>query len=217
MGGMSMRFDLTLGFLTPYSLALRQEGERLFEIVSQTAPQLYPEFVSNFEPITRPVNPQMDMLELWHGSFLWKRKRPVVEGQVLMGNQRAHDAITIWLTLSGQDIDALPQLLKHCGEALRCDFAYIHYWAEHEDSIVPYSARYPLENGITTFDLRNNIPNLPWGTYFGPPYVRLFGLEKLLTSPLAQAVQVGPDAVYLQRTDRLSEWDKDPREFERLR
>src|SRR6266513_3054813 len=211
MGGMTMRYDLTLGFLTPRSLAPRQEGERLFELISQTAPRLFPEFVGNFEPITRSVNPQMDMLELWRDSFLWKRKRPVVEGQVIMGTKRAHDAITIWLKLPGQDLDALPQLLKRCGEALRCDLAYIHYWAEHEDNMVPYDARYPLETGITTFDLRNNIPNLPWGAYFGRPYVALFGLEKLLTSPSAQAVQVGQEAVYLQLTDRLEDIDNDPR------
>jgi hypothetical protein len=49
------------------------------------------------------------------------------------------------------------------------------------------------------------LPQLPWGTLFGAPYVRLFGRDKLLSGPAAVVEQLGPEMVYLQLTRHITD------------
>lgn len=48
-----------------------------------------------------------------------------------------------------------------------------------------------------------HLPALYWSQVFGPPYVRLFGLEKLLSTPAFKVEQLGPETVYLQLTESI--------------
>jgi hypothetical protein len=48
------------------------------------------------------------------------------------------------------------------------------------------------------------LPQLQWGTLFGAPYVRLFGRDKLLSAPAAVVEELGPEMIYLQLTQRIT-------------
>lgn len=39
--------------------------------------------------------------------------------------------------------------------------------------------------------------------FSGPPYVRLFGLQKLLDTPAYKVEQLGPEIVYIQLTESI--------------
>jgi hypothetical protein len=84
--------------------------------------------------------------------------------------------------------------------ALEADYAYLHALPREEDDIRPDDEKIC---GMVALDLPNGLPGLPWGTCYGRPYTGLFGKERLLSLPVSEAQEVGPDVVYCQLTDRL--------------
>lgn len=65
-------------------------------------------------------------------------------------------------------------------------------------------------NLVTTHILRHWLPDIFWGTVFGPPYVALFGKEKLLSAPVTMVEQIGQDTIYVQLTDKVADVVNDP-------
>lgn len=55
----------------------------------------------------------------------------------------------------------------------------------------------------STHTLRRALPDLSWGHIFGRPYVKIFGMDRLLSSPAYRVEQLTPDAVYLQLTESV--------------
>jgi hypothetical protein len=51
-----------------------------------------------------------------------------------------------------------------------------------------------------TKNLRLNIPDLCWLTIFGPPYIQLFGRDKLLSTPAAEVRELGDQSVLVKVT-----------------
>jgi hypothetical protein len=92
-------------------------------------------------------------------------------------------------------------------------FGFVHQLAE------PEIERWRGEAGVVTggdgsgglmmmctpMDLRRRVPDLFWGTVFGLPYVRLFGREKLLSSPAFLVKELAPSTVYVQLTESLED------------
>ena len=56
---------------------------------------------------------------------------------------------------------------------------------------------------VFTHMLVKRLPDILWGQVFGPAYVRLFGLEKLLSAPAYKVEQLGPESVYIQLSESL--------------
>jgi hypothetical protein len=54
-------------------------------------------------------------------------------------------------------------------------------------------------------DLKNGLPNFYWGMVFGKPYVELFGLSKLLSTPAYRVKQLGGHAVFVQLSSSLKD------------
>ncbi len=63
---------------------------------------------------------------------------------------------------------------------------------------------------VTTHILRHWLPDIFWGTVFGPPYVALFGKEELLNAPAAAAEEIGLDMIYIQLTNNVGDVVNDP-------
>jgi hypothetical protein len=53
--------------------------------------------------------------------------------------------------------------------------------------------------------LRRWIPELFWTTIFGPPYVKLFGRDRLLSAPCFSAEEIGPSIIRLQLSKSIYE------------
>ncbi|MEN6630184.1 MAG: hypothetical protein ABFC42_11095 [Sulfuricella sp.] len=58
---------------------------------------------------------------------------------------------------------------------------------------------------VTTHTLRHWLPDMPWAVVFGPAYVRMFGKEKLLSTPAHHVEDIGPEMVFIQLTPRLED------------
>ncbi|MEJ2201098.1 MAG: hypothetical protein P8X63_08815, partial [Desulfuromonadaceae bacterium] len=54
---------------------------------------------------------------------------------------------------------------------------------------------------VTTHDLRKYLPDLYWGSYFGKPYVEMFGRDLLGSAPVHQAKWFSEDGVFLQLSE----------------
>ena len=89
---------------------------------------------------------------------------------------------------------------------LRPDFAYLHLFTEEQFSAIPYNMYSPFrQRGVATLLLRRYLPDLCWGTVFGPPYVRLFGRDVLLSAPVYRAQEIAQDTIYLQLSESLAD------------
>ena len=84
--------------------------------------------------------------------------------------------------------------------ALKADYACVHALPREEDDIRPDDKKIC---GMVALDLPNGLPGLPWGACYGKAYTELFGKERLLSLPVSEVREVGPDVVYCQLTDRL--------------
>lgn len=58
---------------------------------------------------------------------------------------------------------------------------------------------------VTTHTLRHWLPDMPWAGVFGPAYVRMFGKEKLMSTPAYCVEELGKEMVFIQLTPRLED------------
>jgi hypothetical protein len=214
-----MGYGLTLNVLTPRSIAQRSFAVALMELIQEVCPDVFPQKYNNFEPINKVVLPGRtdEMLDAWAGTFFWKRKRPPVSGSAFLGNPRAHDNLKIDGVFSSMHIAPLIRSWQRLSIHCAADFALLHWLTPHEREQVPYDMWTSFDRILTTFDLRKNIPNLPWATIFGTPYIEMFGRDRLLASPAAVVEELGADQVYVQLTPCISDLEVNFEEFQAVR
>lgn len=150
----------------------------------------------------------------------WERKKkPKAEGGFSVRwcskSPKVHDThANIHLTVELEEVEqqALVNYLKKSSVDLRADFALldVHTPSYSEFARISGSAKYSDRIYVTTHGLRHWLPDIFWGTVFGPPYVALFGKDKLLSAPVAVAEQISDDMIYIQLTDRLADVASDP-------
>lgn len=58
---------------------------------------------------------------------------------------------------------------------------------------------------LNTHTLRHWLPDIYWGTAFGPAYVELFGMENLLSCPVFRVEKLSESAVYIQLTSDIND------------
>jgi hypothetical protein len=157
----------------------------------------------------------------------WQRKKlPKAEGSfnVRWRSKSAkvndtHSNINFTVELGKVDQDALVHWLKTASLLTRADFALVDVLTDQYRDFAVESAS--AQSGqwfhVVTHVLRHWLPDVFWGTLFGPPYVKLFGKDLLLSAPVAVAEEIGEDMVYIQLTDRLSDMVTDPTDIQGCR
>ncbi len=58
---------------------------------------------------------------------------------------------------------------------------------------------------LPTHRLRHWLPDMPWAVVFGSAYVKMFGKERLLTTPAFKVEEIGEDMVFIQLTERMED------------
>jgi hypothetical protein len=180
----------------------RSGGRTFLETLLEAAPEWAPEKYNYFEPVNRPFNSVKleEVLDAWRFNFFWRRKQPAVQGSAWFGG-KIHSSIYIHVAQRAFAIEPALRLLQGLQRHFPIDLSYIH--AAH-DSDAQDRDRYrrhvePFILGLTTHRLREGLPDMPWAMLFGPPYVELFGRERLLTTPAARAEEMA-GGVYVQLT-----------------
>jgi hypothetical protein len=208
--------DLTIEFFVPRVDESKSEGKRMLRMICDLLPEVMPELYNTYEP----VNQKFDLARIdialrdWSFSFLWKRKKPSVTGAMFMGTAQferpAHTSITIRTKPEFVDTQRLVRFVQDFSSTFRVDFGLIHVLTQPE---VETKRLF----GLSTFILKESLPNLYWATVFGAPYAKIFGQERLLSTPTAVAKELAHDLFYIQLTEDLMDTRKQPEGVEAAR
>jgi hypothetical protein len=197
-------FDM--GLLTAKPLTSKEAGRDLLNLILDTCPTVAPELYGNYEPLEARFDPSdvQGVLSSWKRPFLWRRHRPMAEGNVWMGDPGIHEAVYISGSVQATELCTIENLFRKLAASLTADFGYLHcvtpmeLSADHlDESVLPFT------QGVTTYQLRKWLPNLCWAMALGSPYVRLFGKERLLSSPARVVLELAPDIIYIQLSETL--------------
>ena len=58
---------------------------------------------------------------------------------------------------------------------------------------------------ICTHVLRHWLPDIYWATVFGPDYIKLFGMEHLLSTPAYRVEEISDDVIFIQLTPDMND------------
>ncbi len=188
----------------------------MLQLICELVPELMPEYYNNHEPVNIKFDPAgLDVaLEKWEMSFLWKRKKPSVTGTVFFGSSHPRRPIHTSLLIQAKpeiiDSQKLSQFVRVFSQTFRPDIGLVHVRPKSE-----------MESGMTfkmsTFVLKESLPDLYWVTVFGNPYVKLFGKERLLSTPTSVVNELDDGLVYIQLTNNLMDIRKTPERVEQAR
>ena len=213
--------DLTAGLWTlklssPCSYSTDHLLRRMIRLQIDHLPQAMPLRWDNYEPLGNAFDPQtFESLipdQVHPGAVLWARNRqPKAEGIWMAGvapnfpNPHAiphHGSLTVSCVDFGLQ-EQTTQLMKYSAIALPCDIGTLEALSPSHSVYARQSQSIAGRYGFNTHTLRHWLPDMLWGMLFGPPYVRMFGLQKLLSAPAHTVVQLGPESVYMQLTEDL--------------
>jgi hypothetical protein len=223
----NLRKDVSIGLFTTRPLWEPELGVALLETLCRTAPELCPEKYGYFEPL-RSVFDTQDIaraMDAWRGSFLWKRSRPLSSGSVWSSfpSGAKHSHVALGCSSRGTEPGRVIRLLREWALLLTPDLAHLHALADGDirramETETDIWGRSQLDSiFITTHTLNKFLPDIYWATVFGPPYVKHFGLDRLLSAPAAVVEQLDTELVYVQLTADMEDVRRDWDAFEQVR
>lgn len=163
-------------------------------------------------------------------NIYWRRRgRPRADGYFKVGRRKRdgvcnelHSGVSFVAELSGLDISSTLDYIKRCSVQFDGDIAQVHWVTPQEKPLRNEECTFEMQgaNGGSEFGtngLRHWLPALSWATVFGDAYVRMFGIERLLSAPAFMVEQLSDSAVYLQLTPCLSDLEETYEEFHATR
>jgi hypothetical protein len=211
---MKFRIPLTGNILSPLSLKIPNDFLNIVEIYCEMMPCALPEKWGWWEPLKNEFDrhnltilvPASGVCE----TVYWQRKkRPKTEGSFSVRwcskspkVYDTHSNVNITYELDQIDQNAFVEFLKKTSIFMEADFSFLDCLSDSyrnfsiESGSAPYGERFM----VTTHLLRHWLPDIFWGTIFGPAYVSLFGKDRLLTTPAYHVEELGPEMVYIQLT-----------------
>lgn len=226
-----MRNKVFLSMATRRSLVSRQEGQTFFKCLSDLAPELLPERYGNWEPLRKQFN-RADTeaaLAAWQYPLLWTTRKPRVRGSVWHGISPppSQGDVVISVDEGAIPLGSLVNLVCSMAQDFLADFALIHLLTSpekqrgSEQDAVFFTDRAGTKGGslsVPPIMLRTKyVPDLYWFTIFGPPYVKLFGRDRLLSAPAKLVQELPYGGILLQLTSSISDLTDRPEEFEAAR
>jgi hypothetical protein len=209
--------DLVIKFYLPNLHESRGDGRRIFQLIRELTPDLMPEFYNSCQPVNKEFDfERLEVaLEDWGNSFLWKRRKPSVDAMVTFGSAHPrrpfHTSLVIKARSETVDSRKLTHFVQEFSNSFGSDISMIHVFPKAGNG-----NRQPLLN-VSSFILRESLPNLDWATVFGAPYVKLFGRERLLSTPAAVTRVLADNMIYIQLTEDVLDNRKQPERVEATR
>lgn len=224
-----MRPSIEIDIHSPRTLAEKHEGRAIFELLGQYAPNLVPEKYDLVEPIRKvfTLDDLNTVLEDWTSAFFWKKKSPKSEGSAWpnVGKRLKHGGIRTTVYQYSKVIQETVEFFKHCSAYVEADYASIHLITEREVERGKANGTFHFNNVqhtdyshiVTTFILEKYLPDVYWGMVLGRPYVKLFGRERILSSPAAHVEELAENIFYIQLTDDIRDLETRFDDVEKVR
>jgi len=201
---MAKRDILRVHVWTERYLGTRPKGEELLDLLqTMDNGRWVPEKWGHFEPIRSAFSPEMReaILAAWteesppgtgyaSNSVLFKRRNPVVLICATTWRETVPDMNRIWL-----DLDAKPFATCNGMERLRGIMLDLMSWSQGVYGTMCHSrqSHKRIEQG-TPLDM---LKRLDWMTFFGEPYLELFGGRQRVLAAPCHSVQEVPSGVLL--------------------
>jgi hypothetical protein len=148
---------------------------------------------------------------------IWIREsQPKAEGNFATGSFKAQDPLGShgieWIHCELAQFVEKPMVEYIQQSVLQLDgnLAFIHFVADQEKPAREIEGKFGVGSDLAALSIyertiRHWLPELPWATVFGAAYVRMFGLEKLLTAPAYEVIKLSDEAVYIQLSPKLTD------------
>jgi hypothetical protein len=196
---------------TPSVLRDQQEGRALLGALGEHAPSWLPHRYGWSEPPRHVYAPER-FEHFWSDPFLlkWRNATRTATGTVYT-RTGPYDLLS-WIELSGEQtpdlaLDGLAELVQAGARSLDLSYGLLTLF-HPDDAAVDFVSRTQTEDpyvAVEPVTLKRFLPNMFWGNIFGPPYVDLFGVERLRSAPAAVVCEVRPGYFYVQLTDDLTD------------
>lgn len=174
------------------------------------------------EPIKRLYDANNDWQELYQWGSMnfmlhWKRlKKTRAWGWLQTAVPKrwwhldTHASETIESELTQTNFEELITYVKASSVQFKADVAFIDYWHEEYRKV-------NSKDSLVTHRMRHWLDDIYWVTVFGDAYVRLFGMEKLLTTPAYKVEKLNDETVFIQLTENLTDSVENFAEFQKIR
>lgn len=221
---MSDWYYLVINILAPDFHKDFESAPRILSVIETLDDYGSPVKFGFWDPIRTPYTREA-ALEDWDSSFAWKRmdrkRRQKCEGQLFSASCGLLGGLSITVTCTKPiDFPAL-KFLSTFNESFQIALGTVHLIADEEEdkSRFPYhEVIYPTRLGFATQHVRKHIPQLTWGTFFGPPYLELIGRDRLLGANAAHRVRdFGDRGVLIQATPDFNDVYTDFDNFDAVR
>lgn len=205
----------------------REAAQNFFELIASYGVHYRPAKYGRYEPMKKlfDENHLDDAILDWLGGIELtqeQRESQYLEGGILMKGQPPEkvEYNVIWSNWSDitkfgrfngilatmsrkfleKNKEEMYTFTRFCND-LVCMFPPAHAEVYDYVSSLPCTV---TTNGTSHDDLTIRCPALKWRTYFGPPYIKLFGRETILNAPCWKTEEVG-DTIVLQLTESVFE------------
>jgi hypothetical protein len=207
------RTDVTLhvAITSPIDLSRGDLYGPMLTAWAGAAPRLLPTHVGLWSPLRQPldVNDPEATISVWtSGSWLGRRSSPVTETHMMGGALSAgHSTLSVNVPRSANALASEgAALLRAWAGVVSVDHGFVHELTTPERDLALASRRpdVGLTNRVTgaafvfagfTRALAAGLPPLYWQTVLGPPYRRLFGDDRIRSTPCHRVDEVGDSLV----------------------
>ena len=140
-------------------------------------------------------------------NFDWKRKtKPKAWGSfsaMTWGSFTCHANISMFVDTDRKLEASIIAYLKQATLKFNGHYGYFDSMTPEYEEVARANETRSVGISVYSHRLQKKLPDIFWCQVFGAPYVRLFGLEKLLSAPAFKVEQLGPEMVYIQLSESL--------------
>lgn len=185
-------------------------------------PSMTPDKWDYGEPIKRPYDENSDWQEFYQwdggiGTLHWKRlQKTRAWGWFITAVPKrwwhldTHASESIDSELTQTNLAELIAYVKVSSVQFKADLAFIDHWHDEYRKVNP-------KDFLVTHRMRHWLDDIYWVTVFGDAYVRLFGMEKLLSAPAYKVEKLNDETVFIQLTEHLTDSSENFESFQKIR
>lgn len=185
-------------------------------------PSMTPDKWDYGEPIRRPYSMNSSWQELYQSENMsftlhWKRMKKTRAWGLfftalpkLCWHLDDHAYEKIESELKQTNFAELIAYVKASSVKFKADLAFIDHWHDEHSKV-------NSRNSLVTHRMRHWLDDIYWVTVFGDAYVRLFGMEKLLSAPAYKIEKLNDETVFIQLTKNLTDSSENFEAFQKIR
>ena len=200
---------VVFSFLTPQDVRGKEFARAFFESVRTDLDGRSLGRYGATEPLRHRFDEETDTaIELWYENLFWTQRKIGASGSVIHGSKKRHANIHLCFDFVERETNRWIEFLRSVSEQFQVDFSLIYCFegqsAGEEDEVF---------EEITSHDIQDALPTLPWACCFGSPYIAMIGPQKLESAAFFDSQMLGDNLLYCQLTESPTDYIDDYPKF----